>query len=38
MIPNARLQVMNCGHLFIVTMPHETAAIFQQFLDEDCGE
>jgi poly(3-hydroxyalkanoate) depolymerase len=35
MIPNARLQVMNCGHLFIVTMPHETAAIFRQFVGED---
>ncbi len=35
MIPDARLEVMNCGHLFIVTLPHETAAIFRHFIAED---
>jgi poly(3-hydroxyalkanoate) depolymerase len=35
MIPDARLEIMNCGHLFAVTMPHETAAIFRHFLGED---
>ena len=34
MIPKARLEVMNCGHLFIVSMPHETAALFRAFIDE----
>jgi poly(3-hydroxyalkanoate) depolymerase len=34
LIPNARLQMMNCGHLFIVTMPGETAREFRDFLDE----
>ena len=34
MIPDARLKVMNCGHLFIVTLPDETAAIFRQFIAE----
>lgn len=35
MIPDARLEVMNCGHLFIVALPHETAAIFRHFIAED---
>jgi poly(3-hydroxyalkanoate) depolymerase len=34
LIPNARLQLMPCGHLFIVTMPAETAREFRNFLDE----
>jgi poly(3-hydroxyalkanoate) depolymerase len=34
LIPDARLEVMNCGHLFIVTLPAETAAIFRQFIVE----
>jgi pimeloyl-ACP methyl ester carboxylesterase len=34
MIPKARLEVMNCGHLFIISMPHETAALFRAFIDE----
>ena len=34
LIPNSRLKVMPCGHLFIVTMPAETAAMFTRFLDE----
>jgi poly(3-hydroxyalkanoate) depolymerase len=34
LIPNSRLKVMPCGHLFIVTMPSETAATFTRFLDE----
>ena len=34
-IPDARLEVMNCGHLFIVTLRHETAAIFRRFIADD---
>ena len=34
LIPNSRLEVMACGHLFIVTMPRETAKLFQQFVGE----
>jgi pimeloyl-ACP methyl ester carboxylesterase len=34
LIPNSRLKVMECGHLFIVTMPGETASVFRRFLDE----
>jgi poly(3-hydroxyalkanoate) depolymerase len=34
LIPNSRLKIMPCGHLFIVTMPWETAAMFTRFLDE----
>jgi len=34
LIPNSRLEVMACGHLFMVTMPRETAQLFQQFVDE----
>ncbi len=34
MIPKARLEVLNCGHLFIISMPHETAALFRAFIDE----
>ena len=34
LIPNSRLEVMACGHLFIVTMPRETAKLFRQFVGE----
>jgi poly(3-hydroxyalkanoate) depolymerase len=34
LIPNSRLKVMPCGHLFIVTMPAETASMFARFLAE----
>jgi poly(3-hydroxyalkanoate) depolymerase len=34
MIPNARLETVDCGHLFLVTKPKESAAIIQRFLDE----
>ena len=34
LIPNSRLEVMTCGHLFIVTMPRETARLFQRFVSE----
>jgi poly(3-hydroxyalkanoate) depolymerase len=34
LIPNSRLEIMPCGHLFIVTMPAETASMFMGFLDE----
>ena len=34
LIPNSRLEVMACGHLFIVTMPRETAKLFQRFVSE----
>ncbi len=34
LIPNSRLEVMACGHLFIVTMPRETAKLFQRFVAE----
>jgi poly(3-hydroxyalkanoate) depolymerase len=32
LIPDARLEVMSCGHLFIVSLPDETAAIFRRFI------
>ena len=34
LIPKSRLQIMRCGHLFIVTMPRETAQAFRDFLSE----
>jgi len=34
LIPNSRLEVMACGHLFMVTMPRETARLFQRFVGE----
>jgi poly(3-hydroxyalkanoate) depolymerase len=35
MIPNARLELVDNGHLFIVTQPKETAAIIDKFLREE---
>jgi poly(3-hydroxyalkanoate) depolymerase len=34
LIPKASLRLMPCGHLFIVTMPVETARAFRDFLGE----
>jgi poly(3-hydroxyalkanoate) depolymerase len=34
MIPNSRLEILDDGHLFMVTRPVETAAIVEKFLDE----
>jgi poly(3-hydroxyalkanoate) depolymerase len=34
LIPHAQLQIMRCGHLFIVTMPGETAQAIRDFLIE----
>jgi poly(3-hydroxyoctanoate) depolymerase len=33
-LPNARLEVVDCGHLFILTHPEETAQTIEQFLLE----
>jgi len=33
-LPDARLEVMDCGHLFILTDPAGTAARIERFLDE----
>jgi poly(3-hydroxyalkanoate) depolymerase len=34
LIPNARLEILDCGHLFLVTRPEESAAIIGRFLAE----
>ena len=34
-IPNARLEVIDSGHLFVVTRPEETAALVDDFLFDD---
>ena len=36
-LPNARLQLMDCGHLFILTDPAGTAATIEAFLDGHPG-
>ena len=33
-LPDARLEVVDCGHLFILTHPEHTAATIERFLDE----
>ena len=33
-IPNAELWLMNCGHLFMLTMPDTVAPAIQEFLDK----
>jgi pimeloyl-ACP methyl ester carboxylesterase len=33
-LPNARLEVVNCGHLFVLTHPEETARTIERFLFE----
>lgn len=33
-LPNARLEVVDCGHLFILTHPEETAQTIERFLFE----
>lgn len=35
LIPNARLEVLDSGHLFVVTRPEETAAMVEEFLLEE---
>jgi len=35
LIPNARLEVIDCGHLFVVTRPVETARRIERFLARD---
>jgi pimeloyl-ACP methyl ester carboxylesterase len=34
LIPNARLQMIDDGHLFMVTRPGETARIIEEFLSD----
>ena len=34
LIPNARLEILDDGHLFLVTRPAESAAIIEKFLAE----
>lgn len=34
-LPDARLEIMNCGHLFILTDPAGTAALIERFIEED---
>ena len=34
LMPNARLEILDDGHLFFVTRPTETAAIIEKFLVE----
>ena len=38
LIPNAELQMIDDGHLFIVTKPKETAALIEAFLADASGE
>jgi pimeloyl-ACP methyl ester carboxylesterase len=33
-LPNARLEVVDCGHLFVLTHPEETAQTIERFLFE----
>jgi poly(3-hydroxyalkanoate) depolymerase len=35
LIPNARLRLIDDGHLFMVTQPKQTAAIIEEFLSEE---
>jgi pimeloyl-ACP methyl ester carboxylesterase len=34
MIPNSRLEILDEGHLFMLTRPVESAAIVERFLEE----
>ncbi len=34
LIPNARLELLDNGHLFLATRPRETAEMIEAFLDE----
>jgi pimeloyl-ACP methyl ester carboxylesterase len=34
LMPNARLEILDDGHLFFVTRPIESAAIIEKFLAE----
>ena len=33
-LPNARLEMVDCGHLFVLTHPEETAQTIERFLFE----
>jgi pimeloyl-ACP methyl ester carboxylesterase len=35
LIPNARLELIDDGHLFLVTRPTESARLIESFLAED---
>jgi hypothetical protein len=35
LIPDARLAMVDCGHLFLVTRPAESARIVETFLKEE---
>jgi poly(3-hydroxyalkanoate) depolymerase len=37
-LPNARLEVVDCGHLFILTHPEETAQAIERFLLETASQ
>jgi pimeloyl-ACP methyl ester carboxylesterase len=37
-IPNARLQMVDDGHMFMVTRPIETARLIEAFLSEETQE
>jgi poly(3-hydroxyalkanoate) depolymerase len=37
LIPDARLAILDCGHLFLVTLPAESARIVESFLTEPLG-
>jgi hypothetical protein len=37
LIPGARLQIIEDGHLFFLTQPQQTAAILEHFLAEGRG-
>jgi pimeloyl-ACP methyl ester carboxylesterase len=34
LIPDARIEILDCGHLFLVTRPEESARIVESFLTE----
>ena len=34
LIPNSRLEILDCGHLFLITLPVESARVVEAFLKE----
>lgn len=36
-LPNAELKLMDCGHLFMLTQPEETARMVEDFIHADAG-
>ncbi|MBU3029432.1 poly(3-hydroxyalkanoate) depolymerase [Paracoccus marinaquae] len=36
-LPDARIRIMDCGHLFVLTDPQGTAAAVEEFLRRDAG-